>query len=259
MEITLFQGILLTLLIFICAWDSTWETFFIFRPIVVSFFAGIILGDVQLGLAAGAITELAYLGLLTVGGTVPPNPLIAGLMTVVIAYKGGVSAETALGLSLPFAILMQTLNVACNSLFSFFNRKLDHYARLGDTKKFRFYVFLPEIIRTTIYAIVAFLSAYALQDVLGSFVESLPGFLTHGFEIAGGLLPGVGLALLLRVMLNRENWPYLVVGFLLMTFLDLENVLPVALVAIVVAYLGYLNDRKKRKEISEEADINDGI
>ena len=56
---------------------------------------------------AGAIAELSYLGLTTVGGTVPPNALIAGLMTVVLAYKSGVSAETALGLSLPFALLMQ--------------------------------------------------------------------------------------------------------------------------------------------------------
>lgn len=48
---------------------------------------GIILGDFKLGLQAAAITELSYLGLSTVGGTVPPNALIAGLMTVVLAYN----------------------------------------------------------------------------------------------------------------------------------------------------------------------------
>ena len=35
---------------------------------------GLVLGDWKLGLEAGAIAELSYLGLTTVGGTVPPNP-----------------------------------------------------------------------------------------------------------------------------------------------------------------------------------------
>ena len=47
------------------------------------FVTGLVLGDWKLGLEAGAIAELSYLGLTTVGGTVPPNALIAGLMTVV--------------------------------------------------------------------------------------------------------------------------------------------------------------------------------
>ena len=89
MEITLVQGLLLALVAFICALDQVFEAFYWFRPLVVSFFAGIMLGDMQLGIACGAVAELSYLGLLTVGGTVPPDPLMAGLMTVVIAYTTG--------------------------------------------------------------------------------------------------------------------------------------------------------------------------
>ena len=82
MSITLTQGLLLALVGFICAVDSCWEAFYWFRPMVVAFFAGIALGNVQLGVACGAVAELSYLGLLTVGGTVPPDPLMAGMMTV---------------------------------------------------------------------------------------------------------------------------------------------------------------------------------
>ena len=81
MQITLVQGLLIALLVFICAFDKHMETFMWFRPLVVAFFTGIILGDVRLGMQAGAVAELSYLGLLTVGGTVPPDPLFAGLMT----------------------------------------------------------------------------------------------------------------------------------------------------------------------------------
>ena len=67
MQITLVQGLLIALLVFICAIDKHMETFMWFRPLVVAFFTGIILGDVQLGMQAGAVAELSYLGLLTVG------------------------------------------------------------------------------------------------------------------------------------------------------------------------------------------------
>ena len=120
MQITLIQGILLALLAFICACDASWEAFFWFRPIVVAFFAGIILGDVQVGLAAGAVAELSYLGLLTVGGTVPPDPLMAGMMTTVIAFTTGQSTETALGLSLPFALLAQWVELSATPLLQVF-------------------------------------------------------------------------------------------------------------------------------------------
>ena len=63
------QGLLIALLVFICAIDKHMETFMWFRPLVVAFFTGIILGDVRLGMQAGAVAELSYLGLLTVGGT----------------------------------------------------------------------------------------------------------------------------------------------------------------------------------------------
>lgn len=256
MSITLFQGILLAVIVFVIAWDARWECFFVFHPIVICTITGLVLGDVKLGLQAAAITELSYLGLSTVGGTVPPNALIAGLMTVVLAYKGGLSAGAALGLSLPFALLMQWIVIACQSLFSGFNAKLDKAATENDMKAYRFYVFLPEFILTLLYALVAFLSTYALQNVISDFVNAFPEFLSHGFEIAGGLLPGVGLALLLKVMLKKENIAYLIIGFLLMSILELGNVLPVALFAIALALIEYMRDKNM---VIKEEESNDGI
>ena len=53
-----------------------------------------------------------------------------------------------------------------------------------------------------LFAVAAFLSVYALQDGIAAFVNSFPAWLVHGFEVAGGLMPAVGLALLLVVMLK---------------------------------------------------------
>ncbi len=247
MAITLTQGIMLALVAFICGMDYAWEAFFIFRPIVVAFFAGIVLNDVQLGLAAGAITELAYMGLLTIGGNVPPNPLVAGMMTVVIAHTTGASPEAALGLSLPFALLMQWITIFYNSSFAGFLHPLDRMAENAETKRFMRLVLMGTVIVGATYAVVVFLSAYAMQRPIQAFVESFPVWLVHGFEVAGGILPGVGLALLLRSMLNINNAPYLVFGFVMATFMNLNGILPVALVAAGMALLGYLRDVKAAK------------
>jgi len=96
-------------------------------------------------------------------------------------------------------------------------------------------------------------------------VDSFPTWFIHGFEIAGGLLPGVGLALLLVVMLKKQNVAYLFIGFIMATFLNVGNVLPIAIVAGAIAFISFQNDMKDKKfeEALEAAKLggsqNDGI
>ena len=260
MEISLFQGLLLAVATFIIAIDHQWEVFFWFRPIVVSFVTGIILGDVQLGLATGAVAELAYLGLLTVGGTVPPDPLTAGIMTTVIAYTTGQSAEVALGLSLPFALLAQWVGIIFNSSYSALMAPLDKAAQEADIPKFKTIVYGAVAFKALVIAVVIFLSTYALQGPITQFVNSFPVWLVHGFQIAGGVLPAVGLALLLRIMLKASNFPYLLIGFLMASFLNLNNILPIALAGIAFALIGYYNDKRHGSlAVYEGGNTDDGI
>lgn len=244
MQITLIQGILLAVVGFICGVDQLTENFYWFRPMVVSFFAGIALGDVQLGIACGAVSELSYLGLLTVGGTVPPNPLMAGMMTTVLAYTTGQSAETALGLSLPFALLAQWVGIFFNTFFVIFVHKFDEYAAKADDKKFKTLFVEGIFLRAGADAILVFLCAYALQSPIQAFVNTFPTWLIHGFEISGGILPAVGLGLLLMTTIRKENVPYLFIGFLMATFLTLPNVLPIAIAGAALAAINFMYERK---------------
>ncbi|MCI5773644.1 MAG: PTS sugar transporter subunit IIC [Erysipelotrichaceae bacterium] len=258
MQITLFQGLMLAILAFIVAWDKRWESFFAFRPIIVGTCVGIILGDLNTGLYAGAITELSYLGLTTVGGTVPPDPLMAGIMTTVIAIRSGVSPEAALGLSLPFALLMQWYTIAEQSIASLINSKLEGALNANNIKKFSKLVFVPDLFMTLGYAVVTFLSVYVMQDAITAFVNGFPIWLTHGFEIAGGVLPAVGLGNLLTIMINKDNWPFIIFGFVAMTVLSLSNVLPIALVAVGLIFLIYKRDISQDKIAEAITNIGNG-
>ncbi|MDR2879986.1 MAG: PTS N-acetylgalactosamine transporter subunit IIC [Fusobacteriales bacterium] len=251
LEISLFQGICLAVMAFIVGIDFWLEALFIFRPLIVSTLTGLILGDLRLGLLTGALTELAFAGLTPAGGTQPPNPVLAGVMTTVIAYTAKVDAKIAIGLALPFSFLMQYIILFYYSIFSLFMKKADKYAEDAEIKKFYFLNLVTTLIVGISYAIVVFISSYVAQEAVQNLVNSMPGWLTHGFEVAGGILPAVGFGLLLRVMLQKQYVPYLIIGFVAASFLKFSNLLPVALLGTAFAIYEYFNQKK-----IEEAAVN---
>ena len=257
MALTLGQGLLILIVGFICSIDQQTEAFYWFRPMVCTFFTGIILGNPILGVQCGVVTELAYLGMTNVGGTVPPDPLFAGVMTVVLAYTTGQSPEAALGLSYPFALLAQAVGILFNTMYSFVPERLDVCAKEGDVKKFNSTVIAATLFKSVVVAFLLFLCSYALQGPIQVFVNSFPQWVIHGLEVAGGILPAVGLSMLLLTTLKPETYPYLALGFIMATFLTMPNVLPVAIAGAALAYIDY-SHQKKLDDAVANAQLNDG-
>jgi len=262
-DITLIQGLLLVVLAILVGLDAWLEGLFIFRPIIVSTVTGIILGDVKLGIVCGGLTELAFAGLTPAGGTQPPNPVLAGLMTPVLAYTAGVDEKTAIGLALPFSFLMQYILLFYYSSFSVFMVKADRYAKEANTAAFGRLNILMLVIVALTNGLVVFLCAYVAQSPMRHLVESMPEWLTHGFGVAGGLLPAVGFALLLRVMMKKELIPYFIVGFVFASFIPFSNLLPVAVIGTALALFDYFNNQKKQTATPSTpgggVDYSDGI
>lgn len=263
MEITLVQGIFLAIMALIIGIDYWLEALFIFRPIIVCTLTGLILGDLQLGLMAGGLTELAFAGLTPAGGTQPPNPVLAGVMTVVIAHTTANNPATAIGLALPFSILMQYIILFFYSTFSFFMKRADKAADNADIKALvKLNILMTSIVAVT-YAVVVFLCAYVAQDAMKSMVESMPTWLTHGFEVAGGILPAVGFGMLLKVMMKGELTPYLIFGFVMASFIPFSNLLPVAVVGVALAIIVFNNEKRKAVvspiNMSNGDDFSNGI
>ena len=154
-EITLLQGLSLAALVFVLGIDFWLEALFLFRPIIVCTLTGAILGDIQTGLITGGLTELAFAGLTPAGGVQPPNPIMAGLMTTVIAWSTGVDAKTAIGLGLPFSLLMQYVILFFYSAFSLFMTKADKCAKEADTAAFSRLNWTTMLIVASAYAVIA--------------------------------------------------------------------------------------------------------
>ena len=175
MTVSLGQGLIISLFAIIAGADFWLEGFYIFRPMIVCTITGLLLGDLKLGIIAGGLTELAFAGLTPVGGTQPPNPIMAGIMTVVLAYTTGHNPATAIGLSLPFSILMQYIVLFYYSAFSLLTRKTIEYAGKAETKKFTWIVLAPTFIVALTYGIFTFLCVYAAQAPMSNLVNAMPG------------------------------------------------------------------------------------
>lgn len=241
--------------------DLWLETFFIFRPIIVAPIIGLILGDLKLGIICGGFTELVFASLTPAGGVQPPNPPIAAIMTVVLAKTTGAEPTSAVALSLPFSILMQYIILGFYSLFTISMNKFNKYAQDSDVKSFgRLNLSMMTIVALT-YGVVAFLCTYAAQSQISSLVASMPEWLIHGFEVAGGILPAIGFAILLKNLFQIKYLAYLLVGFLTVSFIDLPNLLPVAIIGLSFALIAFFkNDREITANSSiVEEDFEDGI
>ena len=130
-------------------------------------------------------------------------------------------------------------------------KKADKYAEDVEIKKFYFLNLVTTLIVGISYAVVVFISSYVAQEAVQNLVNSMPEWLTHGFEVAGGILPAVGFGLLLMVMLQKQYVPYLIIGFVVASFLKFSNLLPVALLGTAFAIYEYFNQKK-----IEEAAVN---
>lgn len=264
-DITLVQGLLLSIMAIIFGIDFWLEALFIFRPIIVCTITGLILGDVGLGLVAGGLTELAFAGLTPAGGTQPPNPVLAGVMTTVIAFTTGTDPKLSIGLALPFSFLMQYIILFYYSSFSLFMVKADKYAKEADTDNFVKLNILTTCIVAITYGVVVFLCTYVAQGPIANLVENMPAWLTHGFEVAGGVLPAVGFGLLLRVIMKSQYIPYFIAGFLFACFIPISNLLPVALLGAAFAVYEFYNSKNRPVATvspaakSGEEDFSNGI
>ncbi|HGX9479253.1 TPA: PTS N-acetylgalactosamine transporter subunit IIC, partial [Escherichia coli] len=253
-------------LVFFLGIDFWLEALFLFRPIIVCTLTGAILGDIQTGLITGGLTELAFAGLTPAGGVQPPNPIMAGLMTTVIAWSTGVDAKTAIGLGLPFSLLMQYVILFFYSAFSLFMTKADKCAKEADTAAFSRLNWTTMLIVASAYAVIAFLCTYLAQGAMQALVKAMPAWLTHGFEVAGGILPAVGFGLLLRVMFKAQYIPYLIADFLFVCYIQVSNLLPVAVLGAGFAVYEFFNAKSRQQaqpqpvaSKNEEEDYSNGI
>ncbi|TGC32962.1 PTS sorbose transporter subunit IIC, partial [Salmonella enterica subsp. enterica serovar Enteritidis] len=77
---------------------------------------------------------------------------------------------------------------------------------------------------------------YFGQDVVESFLKLMPHWLTHSFEIMGGILPALGFAITIMVIGKKSLLPWFIGGFFAVLYLKVD-IMAMAIFGTCVAFL----------------------
>jgi mannose/fructose/N-acetylgalactosamine-specific phosphotransferase system component IIC len=246
------QAILLTLWGIVAIFDTLGPSLLqASRPLISGTVAGIIVGDVQLGMAVGATLELAALGVYTYGGATIPDYQTGAIIGTALAAAGSgdVSARisTGIAVALPAAVLLASLDPIGRFLPTFWIHRADRYAAEGRTKSMNVTHWTAFIPWGLTRAIPTFLAALALNSSTVKDVQNaIPQGFVDGMTLLGGILPAVGFAMLLRIMPVRRYWYMLLIGYVLFAYLDMSLV-GIALFGLAIAIM-YMSLRREPTE-----------
>ena len=82
--------------------------------------------------------------------------------------------------------------------------------------------------------IITFIALYVGADAIGSIVANLPESFLNAIEVVGGMLPAVGLGLILNMLFSWRYIIYFVVGFAGAAFYQINVVLCLIIAAVFV-------------------------
>jgi len=226
----------------ICGLDSDNGNLQIYRPLATGAIIGLILGDVQKGLIVGGTLELVFLGVMAIGGAQPPNSVIGGILGTSFAILTNVDAKVAIGIAVPFSIAVQAISNLIYTANAGFIHKADKYAEKGDTKGIELMNLAGMIPMFTFFFLIAFLPLYFGASTAKAVIDSIPAVILDGLQVAGGMMPAVGFAILLKIMLKRDLVYFMFLGFVLVTYFKL-SIIGVAIIAVIIAAYTYYNGR----------------
>ncbi|SEP39016.1 PTS N-acetylgalactosamine transporter subunit IIC [Propionispora vibrioides] len=252
------EALMIALWAFIAGIDLFDGLIHIHRPVVTGLVVGLILGDLKTGLITGATLELVWMGMVPLAGAQPPNVVIGGIIGTAFAILTQQDPKVAVGVAVPFAVAVQGAITLMFTVFSPIMHKADQYAEQADTAGIVRINYLGMLFLGLFYAVIAFLPIYFGADLAKSTVEMLPQWFIGGLAVAGGMMPAIGFAMLLKIMYKQEYAVFLIAGFILATYLKLP-LLAVAGIAVCVAGYDYYNNRNNAARTAKKEVRSHGI
>lgn len=205
--------------------------------ILHGFVIGAIMGDPNMGLYIGGTLTLMGLGIGGFGGSSVPDYTLGTVLGTLFACTGqGVEAGLAVGV--PVAMLGTQLDVLNKTIGSFFIHRAMTCNEKGDFKGMGTWIWLSVVPNIALYLLPILLAMTAGAGLINSILNAIPGWVTTGFSVAGGLLPGLGFAILMRYLPVQKYGVFMILGFVLSAYLGMP-MLAIAALAFIVSFMTY--------------------
>ena len=215
-----------------------------YSPVVVGFILGLLLGDVSTGLILGATIQLIYIGIIGAGGNWPADECLAALIVIPLAIKSNMSIEVAAALAVPVSFLgvfLMNLRRAGNVVFVHW---ADRAAERADEKAiFRCAAIWPSLWNMLLTVPTVFVANYFGSKLIDPVLEIIPEWIMHAFEVAGGMLPCLGIAMTLTLIGKKHNLALFFIAFFVVIYSGM-NVMFAAIMGTCIALLMVFNKNR---------------
>ena len=242
------------------------------RPLVGGLVVGIILGDVQTGIIAGAAAQMVYIALVTPGGTVSADVRAVsyiGIPLSVLAIRNmGLTGEAATQMATTMGAAVGTLGTVLFYGTSTLNLIWQHIGwkavEKGEFKKLYLVdmglPWISHLICSFLPTFVITLMGAQMVDVIKNYLP-MDGLAMKTLFTVGSLLPAVGVAILLKqVVTKATDLLTFFFGFTLAACMGL-NLIGAAIVggffAVITYQIKTLQNRKSTDSTGGAGSFND--
>ena len=257
--VLLFQAFIVGVLCYLGAVETVWAYgvvggyYILGRPLVAGFLIGLVFGDVQAGVLCGLAVQGVFIASMHTGGTSSSEITYASYGGIGLALATtkdpAVAVTLAIFIGQTFGLIFYNLRMAG---FSYFNHKAEKAAANLDIKG----LILNQIVYTQfitflVRVIPIMLAIYFGKDLVESLLKSMPEVVTHIVSVLGGVLPALGIAMLMNILIKKKaELVFFFLGFVLIAFAKL-NTVALVFIAAAFAYVVYLSTGNKGNEVTE--------
>lgn len=218
--------------------DFALGTLYLNRPIFLCAMTGLFLGDFETGIIIGATLELFFMGAISVGAYIPPDVVVGGVLACAFSILNGYTTEVAIAIAMPIALFSLAVKNLITVIQPFFLRLADEKAAKGDylgPVKVQWTLAMINLLRAFI---ITFVGVYFGSAAIETIIASVPEFVTSGMSAAAGLMPAMGFAMLMRMILTKQILPYYFLGFVLAAYFGMPA-LGVAIMAVILVLVKF--------------------
>lgn len=255
--INIIQDILIVILAAYMTIDQNGLVIMSWFPVIVGTITGIIMGDLTTALTIAGTFQLMMLGVAALGGASVPNYGLATIVGIFVAVRTGTGIKSAIAVGLPVGLLAIQLEVIARIIVNFLAHRMLTDVKNHDFKKMQHEAWWGPALFSLQTGLPATLIVFFGPDVVKFILHVVPTWVTDGLTVAGGMLPVVGVGMLLRSMPVKKFLSYIIVGFVLAAYLKV-GVLGVALIGFAAAYWYFISESKKvTSSATASADTNE--
>lgn len=237
MEITTLQLVLIFIVACISGMGSILDEFQTHRPLIACTLMGLVLGDLTTGIIIGGTLEMLALGWMNIGAAVAPDAALASIISTILVIAGKQDIGTGIALAIPLAAAGQVLTIIVRAITVGFQHAADKAIQTGNLSTITIVHLSALFLQAMRIAIPALLVAVSVGTAtVNELLQSIPAVVTHGLNIAGGMIVVVGYAMVINMMRAGYLMPFFYLGFVVAAFTQF-NLVALGVLGTVMAIL----------------------